>query len=433
MILSKYNTVADFYKSLRENLMARPEAERPKITKLSNIKELAKIIDEDNVDFRQSLVTFYTLLIFNYRSKLTHNRQKSLQRANLKRKHDHDSKKSIESENGSAESVKTNRFECLPEYIYDFGSQHVKVALVMYLLQSYPESIKKSLIMSILNGHMDKKSVMDVVNLCKKTVSEIRKVVKNYNTDSIDAQRKMLIQALIEVSEMLKDKQCSKLALEISTSGYISLLKEYLRRNNLHTSAPFDALISKYIKECIPLHDQELQRGIITNQFRMNISSTIHNIIDNLPPLSNNKVTSSSTVSAGGNKITAHTFKSDQAFEVYCGPPNYVRDVVTSYYNHEGKRYKILTYTDCLYDVIGYVYESTDGKGEKVVVESRLFDRDTWLERLDKIPYRTKVIVNKMSGQELNEFNGNADMTVSWLNESGLALTKTYPFKADDI
>lgn len=432
MILSKFNSVSDFYKTLRDSLTSKPEKDRPKITKPSNVKELAKIIDEDQSSFRHSLVTMYSLLIFNYRSRLTHNRQRSLQRANLKRKHDYDSKKSTNRDDNNAESVKTNRLECLPDFIYNFESHQAKVSVIMYLLQSYPESIKKSLILAILNGHMDNKSVGDLVNLCAKSVSEIRKTIKGYNTDSNETQRKMLIKALIELSEILKDKQCSKLAMEISSSCYITLLKEYLRREILFTIAPFDALISKYVKECIPLHKQDLQRGVIINQFKMNIASTIGNIIENLPPPSSNKVSSSSSSNSSHNKVNTSSFNASQVYQVYRGAPNYVRDIVTTYYDHEGKRYKILTYTDCLYDVIGYVYESTDSKGEKVVVESRLFDRDTWLERLEKIPYRTKVIVNKMKGQELNEFNSNADVTVSWMNEHGLAMTKTYAFKKRD-
>lgn len=427
MTLFKYDTGYDYYKALRQNLMTKPEDERPKLFKPSNLKEIAQSLDNDTTKLKSSIVSFYVILVLNYRSKLTSNRQRSLQRANLKRKIDSDISPKLnkidDDMDMDGDSTKTNRFDCIPDYILKCESHGAKIAVVLYLLQSYT-SIKKLFILAILNDHMNQTKISDIVDICKKSVTDIRKYIKNDNIESTEQHRKILIQALIEMSEMLKDKPCSKLAMEISPTGYVSLLKENIRHKLLHSIAPFDALINKYIKECIALHYQDTQRTIIHNQFKVNMMTTISSIIESLPPPTPNKVST--------NSIKACAFDPNQEYQYYRGSPNYTKDIVTAYYDHEGKRYKILTYNDCLYDVIGYVYESTDGQGEKITSESKLFDRESWLDRLSKVPYRTKVVISEATGSELNDFNGTADLTVSWLNDSGLTFTKTFTFKKRD-
>lgn len=410
----------DFYKSLKETLLARED--KPQQTNPSNLDEVVKSLDDDVARFKSSVVSLYVILKTNYNNKLNSSRAKAL-RANLKRKHDTRSSpytkqtKMEDSDpddmvlNGS-DSEKINRFSCIPNCFYKCDSHAAKIAIVLYLMQSYTESLKKAIIIAIMNKCMNSTSVSEIVGLCKKSVSDIRKHIKDYNVTSSDMQQKLIVWALVEMSEMLKDKNCSKLAMDISQTWYIAVLRESMKGGRVHTIAPFDALINKYVRECIPLHDQDNHRKVITNQFKISIQQTINDIIKNFPP---------AIVKMSPNAVKSCQFDATQEYEYYVGPMNYTKDIVTGYIVSDNKRYKTLIYNDCLYDVLGSTDLATN--------HTEIYDNETWRQRLAKLPYRTKIIIEDAKGSFLNDLNITADLTVSWMNESNLTYTKTFPFK----
>lgn len=401
------------------------EDDKPQYVKPDNIDNIVKSLDRIDDDVKQpknlksALVGLYVILKLNYNSRLTSNRARAL-RANLKRKVDsnrftpYSKQTKIEQDDDLGDNEKVNRFTCIPECYFNCESNQAKIALVLYLMQSHSENLRKAVIMAIMNNHMTTTSIQDLIKLCKQSVSDIRKHIKDFNVSSQENQRKILVSALIEISEMLKDKSCSKLALEISPQGYATLINDYLKNNWIHSMAPCDAIINKFIKECIPLHDQDKMRTVIYNQCKVNMSQVIHDIISKLP-----KQEPKLQIQQNANK--APQFAKNQKYQYYLGPMHYTRDLMTGYLVSENKRYKILTYNDCLYDVMGSTDLSTQ--------QSELYDTMSWMERLEKLPYRAKVIVSECTGSDLNDMNVNADITTSYIDEEGLSHSRTYSFK----
>jgi len=216
---------------------------------------------------------------------------------------------------------------------------------------------------------------------------------------------------------MTKDRLCSKLAYELSSKGYISLITDYLKRHNLDELISYEPLINQYIHNHVPLVKQEAERQVIHNQFKESPKSVIQDLLNKLnqqpPPQQTTKN------SKEPNKKTV--FDSNQVYDYYKGCQNFSRDIVSVAHNHEGLMYYIQTYNDCLYDVIGCSYKNptTDYPHDEIFINTL-----SWPERLEKLPFRTKVKLSNDSGSVLNEITGNYDIAVSYLDKSSGYVTK---------
>ncbi|AYP97917.1 GrBNV gp83-like protein-like protein [Mauternbach virus] len=431
--------VVEFYKSLQAN---------DKIPKIENEKNFIMKIDSIKDEFKVPFVATYALLNNAYKMEV------SSKRAKLMKQNIQLMKETNKVKTRSDVSLKLNKFDFIPNHFNDCSSLPIKIAVALFLKPSCTESLKRDFVFSLLNDTEVIKDVNDVIALCFiPTIGGIREYIKKVNNvSSTEKQRKNIICGLIESAEILKDRSSAKLAICISQNGYITLLTSYLEIGKLKSIIPFEPLINLYIKESIAKYTQEEERLKLYNQFKIDPEATIKDVINGLPPPPPNKVSNSSTKSM--------VFKNDQMYEYYKGVPNYTRDIITTYHSEGGRRYRIQTYNDCLYDVIGYTSENVYSNDQTITTSNNpnngttkningnvnnngthqynypdheLYDRLSWSDRLNMVHFRTKIRIQQADSKELNEYCGNpTDITISWFDENGTCCSKTVALKKSD-
>nr|AKH40369.1 putative gp83-like protein [Kallithea virus] len=411
--------IINYYKSIKANGLKSP--------KMENNEEFITTLDRVEDDFKIPFISTYVLINNAYRHELSSNRAKSIKQ-NI-----HAIREAKDVKIRTEVTAKVNKFEFIPSHFYTCSSKAIKVAVALFLRPAYTETLKRDFIFSLLNHHSKTHTVSDVIDLCQKTIGDVRAFIKTVgNLNTTEKQRKQLICGLIECSELLRDRLCSKLAISVSLNGYISLISLYLKHGHLKNVIPFEPLINLYVKESIAKCTQEEERVKILNQFKVDPVATIDDVIKGLPPAPN-KVSNSSTKSC--------VFKPDQNYQYYKGAPNYTRDIITTYHIEHGRRYRIQTYNDCLYDVLGYTLEApnfleathsptTNGIS---AIEHEIYDRMSWSDRLNLIRFRTKIRIEDAKGSELNDYHGNStDITISWFDDNEISCSKTISLKKSD-
>lgn len=414
-----YESGTAYYHDIQKYLLTNNESNFGKISHRLNAlnpEDIVISLDNNCTNVKMAIVGFYNLLWRSYKDAVTNKRKRSAQhmaKGNVitTTNGDEPLAKRIKQEN-PMDSTKSTRIEYIPDYFLTCTSKAAKIAVMIYMIPSYTESIRKGIIFSILNGHMDDQSIHDLAELSRKSVGELRKVCPT-NTTTTEEQRKIMLGALIEIAHITRDRSSAKLAMDISQSGYISLVKSYMDRFNIKEMTIYEPIINKYLKECIALNGQEAERIRIQNQFRINSKDLIMNIIDSLPvPI--NKVATTST--------KALTFDEDQSYFFYKGVPNFSQEIVVTNFVHDGKTYVIETYNDCLFDVVGWCNETIDEtSGEKQLNSDLMLKGKNWQERINMIPFRTKVLVGPITGKALNEFAGVTDIAISWMDKNGMS------------
>lgn len=425
-------SVLEFYRSLQPNC---------KIPKIENQRAFIEKIDGIVDNFKIPFVSAYVLLNNAYKSEVALRRAKLMKQATQAMKEG----KSVKNA-GKEVSLKISKFDFIPNNFLNCSSLPIKIAVALFLKPSCTESLKRDFIFSILNDTKKMVTVDDVIAFCHtQCISGIREYIKNIDKlTSTEPQRKNLICGLIESAEILKDRACAKLAICISLNGYVTLLKSYLDLGKLDSIIAFEPLINLYIKESIAKRNQEEERLKLHNQFKIDPKATINDVINGLPP-PQSKLSNSTTKSI--------IFKDDQTYEYYKGAPNYTRDIITTYHNENGRRYRIQTYNDCLYDVIGYTVEvdnNNNNNNDQTVTTSNnnnyngqsqdhhhvrheLYDRMSWSNRLNLIHFRTKIRIEQADSKELNEYcGGPTDITISWFDDNGTCCSKTIALKKTD-
>lgn len=414
----QYENGTAYYQDIQKYLLTNNESNFGKVSHRVNAlnpEDIVASLDGNCSNIKIAVVAFYNLLWRSYKDAVTNKRKRSAQQvvkgAVLTNGDEPPLAKRIKQEN-PMDSTKNTRIEYLPDYFLTCTSKAAKIAVMLYMIPSYTESIRKGIIFAILNGHMDNQSMHDLVELSRKSVGELRKVCPS-NATTTEDQRKTMLGALIEIAHITRDRSSAKLAMDISQSGYISLVKNYMLRFNIKEMTIYEPIINKYLKECIALNGQEAERIRLQNQFRINSKDLVMNIIDSLP-VPNNKVAATST--------KALTFDEDQSYFFYKGVPNFSQEIVVTNFVHDGKTYVIETYNDCLFDVIGWCNETVDETtGEKQVNSDLILKGKNWQERIHMIPFRTKVLVGPITGKALNEFAGVTDIAISWMDKNGMS------------
>ncbi|AUQ43970.1 putative gp83-like protein [Esparto virus] len=394
-----------------------------KLPKVESDSQFISKLDKMSDDLKIPLVSAFVMLNNAYKSELSLNRAKTI-------------KQNIHSRDGSvaakrprvelSASPKLNKLDFISSHFSKCTSKAIKIAVALFLRPSYSEPLKRDFIFSILNDDSSEQKVSDIIELCQDNIGKSREYIKDINNlNTTEKQRKQLICALIELSEILRDRSCAKLAMCISLNGYISLIRQYLEHDHLKLITPFEPLINLYVKESIAKFTQNEERTKIQNQFKVNPKTTIQDVINGLPPVPS-KVTNLST--------KACVFKPDQIYQYYKGAVNYTRDITTTYHNENGRRYRIQTYNDCLYDVLGcaieYMDTSSPNQQSPRAFEYELYDKMSWIERLNLIRFRTKILIEEAKGSELNEYQGaSTDMTISWFDDNDISVSKTISIK----
>lgn len=423
-LLDFYGTLKSYMTSLVENnnLNGNSNATNNKPPPLpENQGSLIESIDKTTGKEKKCFVTIGYILGALHKQKLSANRSRNM-RAYVKNINAEKSVKQANHDKGQ----KVSKLDCVTSDYSECVSTPLKLAVAVFLSPNLNDSLRRDLIATIANDVNNEKSVSYIEDLFQdpsECVAKIRNYIKNFGSTTLDKSTETyLICGLIELSELLKDKSYCKLALEINLNRYVEYLSKYMHQNIIHSIAPFEPLIAKYIHESIAKCSQDAERTAINNQFKTNPIETIENIIKGLPPLPN-KLSRMST--------KTFIFKPDQMYECHKGPVAYTRDIISTYYRSGNDLYKILTYNDCLFDVIGMTTESVDATSGQKTLKEELFNKLCWSDRIKLLPaFRAKVAISSVSGSELNEYNGApSDVTVSWIDENGLSCSKTYLLK----
>lgn len=427
-----YADPAEFYKSLKKR---QQNSTKERTAMPSNQKQIVNAADSSVIDeslktlvknFKPSFVIFSILLNAAFKNKITEYRKNSLNAArenNVKRSSSDDDNTddnkeyvNIKSKNISS-SLKVSREDCIPDSIRECQSNVAKAAVAMFCMHSSNEILRKKALFHILNGEC--KTMNEVMDLVKSTKETIRKLQPKEIMPEI---QQLVIQGFMELAEITRDKSHSKFAMAINEAVYILSVKYYLEKNTFTTICPYDALIARYLKACIAPISIDNEQLIIQNQFQINPKSTITYLLDSLPTKCNNRE---------GTKSVR--FDETIVYEAYKGAPNYNQNLIITNITYENKIYRIITYNDCLYDVIGCTIDvnNSDSQCNIIPRESILYNNLSWSERLTLIPYRAKIELSTITGKELNDFKGSATITLSWM-EKGLECSKTYNFSRKD-
>lgn len=357
--------------------VARTAQIKGKLDAPSNLHDTIAAFDCHQV-FRKQFIGFSTMLNVLYKQKTLQHRKVNMNEI----KADPKSLKSRGKINGGM-----SRIEFVPEVFKQCKSNAAKSAIAMFCLPPYKEAIRRDVLFAILQDGFD--SVSDVIELAKDNFKNIKDAIRDKTFCSEDARRS-LIRTMLETSDVLRDKSYSKLAMSIHPTLYMEKLTTNAKKKTYASICPYDALINKYIQTCIASKSQASEREKIINQFKVNAVAIVANMIASL--------------SDENDTVKSVKFDDRRKYYVFEGPVNFPRDLTYTYKNCGGKYHQIVTYKDCLYDVIG--------------TEDELFSNKTWQERLDSIDYTAKIIIQEMTGAELNAYNGNATLATAWMEDT---------------
>lgn len=369
---SASNCVDEYYSYIKKAAKNKIKPEVP-----TNLKEVVAAFDESS-SFKKQFVGFSCILATLFKQKVL--QQRRINKTEIKT-----NPKELKKPNKT--KISLNRVEFVPEIFKTCKSSAAKSAVAMFCLSPYKETIRRDVLFAVLQDSFD--SMDDITKLAKDDIKNLKAVIEG-RVSCPDEMRKTLILAMLETSDLLRDKSYSKLAMAVQPKIYLLAIKFYLEKKPLASICPYDALINRYIQTCIASKSQASEREKIVNQFHVNANAIVENMITSL--------------SEGKERASSVKFEDSHTYFVFEGPINFPRDLTYTYKKHNGKQYQIATYKDCLYDVIG--------------TEDELFSNKTWQERLDSIDYTAKIRIQKKTGAELNEFNGNATLATSWMDDN---------------
>lgn len=378
------NAAEEYYIYVRRTARSKAKLEAP-----PNLPDTVVAFDKNNGPFRKTFIGFSTMLAVLYKQKTLQQRKVNLKKI----KENPNLLKTPGKTNGSV-----SRVDIVSDVFQRCKTPAAKSAIAMFCLLPYKEAIRRDVLFAIMHGAFD--SVGDIIELVKDNVKNIKERIKGKSSCPDDGPGlTVLIKSILETSDVLHDKSYSRLAMAIHPETYVTVVKEYVEKKRFATICPADALINKYIQTCIASKSQASEREKIINQFNVNASAIVDNMINSLPD--------------DNETLKSVKFEEGRTYYVFEGPVNFPRDLTYTYKIYNGKLHQIVTYKDCLYDVFG--------------TKDELFSNKTWQERLDSIDYTAKIIIQKKTGAELNEYNGNATLATSWM-ENNRFHCKNYTF-----
>ncbi|MGI4816400.1 MAG: hypothetical protein ACRYE7_00170, partial [Janthinobacterium lividum] len=220
--------------------------------------------------------------------------------------------------------------------------------------------------------------------------------------------RKKIVINIMEVSDMIRDKNLSYCVLNLDYMLYLEVAMIAANKNLYNSVNPYYALINMYIKKCIALCEQKKKVKEIFEQFDVNPTDTIMLILQNLKNMIDSEIKNSLCTSDAKNT----RFQPEVVYQVFRGPPHFEKDVSVSCKSVGNDIVMNKYFKNCLFDVIG-----TKNLG--------LFHDKTWMERLDTVNSTPKVLISECLGKDLNNINENVNLGVSWIH-NGCSSYKTF-------
>lgn len=408
----------------RQLTMFREAFSVEKVVIPSNLDEIIRTTDNlcqnENITsltsiFKNGLPIMCAALFNSYKNAINEQRRKTL--------------KIIKDKNGSPKKMssgdtgKIDHESCIPSEYMKCRSPTAMAALTLYFLCNERVKIRKNMLYAALSGEYS--SVADLTRAIRKMQTELG---KEKNTpiydDPPDEMMPRLIQTLLECSELVKEKSPARLACDLDELAYIKAVYYYLDRQTFKTMYPFEPLKSKYLKGCVGQMYIKAENDKLINQHKVDPQRTIKFMLDHLGNASNQANGSQSLRKTRSIPIK---FDPDYEYKVFVGPINYQTNLMITNYQHKSRVYRIVTYNDCLYDVIGSHLESHNGNDQRS--DAQIYSSMPWDERLELLPYRAKIELRTMAGEELNNFQGYATLTISWM-DNDLEYSKTIEFRS---
>lgn len=387
------------------------------------IKNTDNICKDENITslsslFKNGLPILCAALFNSYKNMINEQRRKALKVMK-------NNKTGPKARKLSGDGGKIDRESCIPEEYQKCRSPTAMAALTLYCLCNERFRIRKNMLYAALSGEYS--SVPEQLRAIRKVQSESNKdkSLATHEEPSADMIPR-IVQTLLECAELIKDKGPAKFACELDERAYIKAVDHYLQRQAFKTIYPFEPLKSKYLKGCVGQMFIKTENDKLINQHKVDPQRTIRFMLDRVDSAFSSQ--SNSGQSPRKTRSATIKFDTDYDYRVFVGPINYQTNITITNYQYKNRVYRIATYNDCLYDVMGSHLEDCNGADQKS--DAQLYNGMAWDERLSLLPYRAKIELRSMSGDELNNFRGYATLTISWI-EDDLEYSRTVEFRSD--
>lgn len=358
--------------------------------------------------FRQVFLTLSVYLNVAYKQRLVEMRRNGKRSSNGSQKHD-----------GSIAKI-----DLIPDELKSCDSVAVYIAVIMYVLPNAKDSFKRELIFSIFNHKLSFENLQALLDAFKPDLKELKERLDSvkhdlhYREDYTNA----LVRTLLSTSDVLRDRSYSKFAMFLDGDVYVKMLQKHTagfnecatgqQYDHYSTVAPYDPLFSRYVATCVASKDQNDTRRKLYKQFSVNKYDVLSRILEDLPPFVKDN---SRLVNGASNTKDVQSFDNDTTYHVYENKIDFMKHIGYAERVINGKRFILMTYNDCVFDVLG---DETFGK--------------TWAERLELVGGMAKIRVDRRTGFELNHSkNSNCVLGVSWLDDKGRIHFRKYTPKRE--
>lgn len=417
------------------------KGENDKLAELipKNVNDLVYTIeDTTNMPLRKLLVCYWVITFKSLRDDITNKRRMHLEyirthksgHTNNHHQHHTTDIESSNSMNGEmprpfADKIQ-NRIDHIPLAMKKLSSKAIKLALAYYCSVSHSEHLRKILISYILhNNNNDLLSTEKIIDLaCNLTDSKEEVESLPIATKKVSEEITAYVGALFELSALMRDKSFGKSASNYNRKAYLTACKHYSEKTvPITIRSPYEALIDYYVKRFVANISAVEERTRLLNQFNVDAKNIINHIIKQFEQL---PITPKHSNASSVNKKGDGLFNPKQLYYAYIGPQNFFHKLNQTYYVVNNITWWIITYKDCLFDVIGYEITQFEAKpGPESRIHHMLCDKN-WQERLDAVPYRAKIDIRQYTGEELNKNHKGGAAYVSWMNADGFSLSKYY-------
>lgn len=439
----------------------------------TNAAELIRRIETDSIEmprselpvsFKEAFTVTTYLMWLSYRNKMREQR-KAIAASSLQalagRKRSHDGERKLNGNDGgdadqtvTVKSEKVTKLNCVPEYARNCRSGVIRAAATLFCLSGSNfaaqlagarDSVKLRAFLQALYAEDGLTTGETVERILGMSRNELRQIpMPGPEVPYSEQTQGLLVQTLMELSETLADKSYGKLAAALNEEAYIKLTRVYITHGVCGSVYPYEHLFQRYLKECVAPKRVEQEQKMIMKQFAVDPKSIITFILDEIEEAGQRREKKRAKRSTGAAEANA-VFVDNEKYEVFRGPINYRNDLVMRNVRHGDRFFWVITYNDCLYDVIGSSVDpnTANGQSEQNDAEQaqtpsftgkqrdmRVYNHLPWSARLKLLPYRGKIGLQKMTGENLNRFQGSASLTVSWM-ENGYETNRTVNVRND--
>lgn len=378
---------------------------------------------------------------------------------------------------GSGADLRTSRFDYIPDYILKCNSRSSKIAVMLFLTNAINDVLRRSILFAICTHQFKTTNMETLINLLKDDLGSLRR--QCLNARGTDDQQRLIIGSLLEIGHITKDRAVAKLAMDINFLIYLTIIKNMLQKYNIRDVTICEPFINRFLKECVAQKKQTTQRTLLINQFGTNPIAIVNMIEPQLDD-PNDVVESASLktkVPQLDNDQLYYVYCGEPNFAhdiiitnfKYKGNRYLVETLNDCIFDVLGYYKEADDYDPSLHILNGESLSSsssppagavsgpvlkletnaniTDGDTQNGLSGSKtdndnsaaglavvpvnpntnnhtnmtLLFEHTWMERINLLPYRARIVLVQRTGEELNSYSGTSDFAVSWLDKNGFS------------